>query len=57
VNFQVKMAWENGQRFHHAPRLLRPIRDFMFDRTPFLQKVVGDTNPREINKQLALITD
>ncbi|SHN46751.1 FAD-dependent oxidoreductase [Cryptosporangium aurantiacum] len=55
--FQVKMAYRNGQMFHHAPRLLRPVRDFLFDRTPFLQKVVGDTNPAEINKQLALITD
>jgi hypothetical protein len=29
----------------------------VFDHTPCLQKVVGDTNPVEINKQLALITD
>ena len=36
---------------------LQPLRDFVFDHTPFLQKVVGDTNPGEINKQLALITD
>ncbi|WP_138757255.1 FAD-dependent oxidoreductase [Modestobacter altitudinis] len=57
VNFQVKMAYRNGQMFHHAPRLLQPVRDFVFDHTPFLQKVVGDTNPQEINKQLALITD
>jgi 2-polyprenyl-6-methoxyphenol hydroxylase-like FAD-dependent oxidoreductase len=55
--FQVKMAYRNGQMFHHAPRLLRPVRDFFFDHTPFLQKVVGDTNPAEINKQLALIVD
>lgn len=57
VNFQVRMAWENGQRFHHAPRFVRPIRDFVFDHTPFLQRIVGDTNPREIYKQLALIVD
>jgi hypothetical protein len=36
---------------------VQPIRDLVFDHTPFLQKVVGDTNPTEINKQLALITD
>lgn len=38
------------------PRL-RPIRDFVFDHTPFLQKVAGDSNPREIINQLALIED
>ena len=54
---QVQMAWMNGKVFHHTPRLLQPVRDFVFDHTPFLQKVAGDTNPREINKQLALIED
>ena len=44
-----------GKVFHHAPAPLRPVRDALLDRTPFLQKVVGDSNPREINKQLALI--
>jgi 2-polyprenyl-6-methoxyphenol hydroxylase-like FAD-dependent oxidoreductase len=52
---QVQQAWLLGKVFHHAPRPLRPIRDFVFDHTPFLQKVAGDTNPREINTQLALI--
>ena len=54
---QVQMAWMNGKIFHHTPRLLQPVRDFVFDHTPLLQKVAGDTNPREINKQLALIED
>jgi 2-polyprenyl-6-methoxyphenol hydroxylase-like FAD-dependent oxidoreductase len=54
---QVQMAWMLGKVFHHAPAPLRPIRDFVFDHTPFLQKVAGDSNPREINKQLALIED
>jgi 2-polyprenyl-6-methoxyphenol hydroxylase-like FAD-dependent oxidoreductase len=52
---QVQMAWMLGKVFHHAPAPLRPLRDFFFDHTPFLQKVAGDSNPREINKQLALI--
>ncbi|MGY1802455.1 FAD-dependent oxidoreductase [Blastococcus sp. SYSU D00922] len=52
---QVQMAWMLGKVFHHAPAPLRPIRDFVFDHTPFLQKVAGDSNPREINQQLALI--
>jgi 2-polyprenyl-6-methoxyphenol hydroxylase-like FAD-dependent oxidoreductase len=54
---QVAMAWMNGKIFHHTPRLLQPVRDLVFDHTPFLQKVAGDSNPREINKQLALIGD
>lgn len=54
---QVRLAWLNGRIFHHIPRPLRPLRDFVFDHTPFLQKVVGDSNPREILKQLALIKD
>jgi hypothetical protein len=51
------MAYRNGtgRCFHHAPRLLQPLRDLVFDHTPLLQKVVGDTNLAEINKQLALI--
>ena len=51
------MAWVLGKVFHHAPAPLRPVRDLFFDHTPFLQKVAGDSNPREINKQLALIED
>ena len=54
---QVQMAWMLGKVFHHAPAPLRPVRDFVFDHTPFLQKVAGDSNPREINMQLALIED
>jgi 2-polyprenyl-6-methoxyphenol hydroxylase-like FAD-dependent oxidoreductase len=54
---QVQMAWMLGKVFHHAPAPLRPIRDFVFDHTSFLQKMAGDSNPREINKQLALIED
>jgi 2-polyprenyl-6-methoxyphenol hydroxylase-like FAD-dependent oxidoreductase len=54
---QVNMARMLGKVFHHAPAPLRPIRDFVFDHTPFLQKVAGDSNPREINQQLALIED
>ena len=54
---QVQQAWLLGKVFHHAPAPLRPLRDFVFDHTPFLQKVAGDSNPREINKQLALIED
>src|SRR3954452_15850094 len=52
---QVQMAWVLGKVFHHAPAPLRPVRDFVFDHTRFLQKVAGDSNPREINEQLALI--
>ncbi|MGY1643285.1 FAD-dependent oxidoreductase [Geodermatophilus sp. SYSU D00703] len=54
---QVRMAWINGKVFHHTPRLLRPLRDLVSDHTPLLQKVAGDSNPRAINEQLALIED
>ncbi|MFJ8107191.1 FAD-dependent oxidoreductase [Streptomyces sp. NPDC096132] len=54
---QVQQAWMLGKIFHHTPALLRPLRDLVFDHTPFLQMVAGDTNPKEINKQLALIED
>ncbi|WP_290051555.1 FAD-dependent oxidoreductase [Amycolatopsis solani] len=54
---QVQQAWILGKVFHHAPAPLRPLRDFVFDHTPFLQKVVGDANHGEISKQLALIED
>lgn len=54
---QVQQAWMLGKVFHHTPAPLRPLRDFVFDHTPFLQKVAGDSNPSEISKQLALIVD
>jgi len=31
---------------------LQPLRDFVFDPTPFLQKVSGDQTPSHILKQL-----
>ena len=44
-----------GKLFHHAPPPLQAVRDVVLDHTPFLQKVVGDSAPREILKQLAEI--
>ncbi|MEI4277837.1 FAD-dependent oxidoreductase [Klenkia terrae] len=52
---QVQQAYLLGKVFHHTPAALRPVRDFVFDHTPFLQKVAGDSNPKLINEQLALI--
>ena len=52
---QVQQAWLLGKVFHHAPAPLRPLRDLVLDHTPLLQKLAGDSNPREINEQLALI--
>ncbi|PPF35094.1 salicylate hydroxylase [Rathayibacter sp. AY1A2] len=49
---QVQSAYMLGRLFHHAPAPLRPIRDFLLDHTPFLQKQVGERNPREIMAQL-----
>lgn len=50
-------AYFTGRIFHHLPAPLRPLRDFIFDHTPFLQKMVGDDMPRHILSQLAEIED
>jgi 2-polyprenyl-6-methoxyphenol hydroxylase-like FAD-dependent oxidoreductase len=50
--FQVAMAYRLGKIFHHAPAIVRPGRDFVFDHSPFLQKMIGDGTPGEILKQL-----
>jgi 2-polyprenyl-6-methoxyphenol hydroxylase-like FAD-dependent oxidoreductase len=54
---QVQQAFILGKVFHHAPAPLRPVRDAILDRTPFLQKVVGETSPGEIVAQLAAIDE
>lgn len=48
----TEQARFNGRIFHHTPRLLQPLRDFIFDHTSFLQKVIGDATPSHILKQL-----
>ncbi|WP_294253799.1 NAD(P)/FAD-dependent oxidoreductase [uncultured Sphingomonas sp.] len=50
-------AYHTGRMFHHLPAPLRPIRDLVFDHTPFLQKMVGDDMPSHIVAQLAEIED
>ncbi len=50
--FQVDIAYKLGKIFHHVPAPVRPIRDLVFDRSPFLQKMIGETTPGEILKQL-----
>ncbi|MEV5842359.1 NAD(P)/FAD-dependent oxidoreductase [Streptomyces sp. NPDC051985] len=49
---QSQQAYILGQLFHRAPAPLRPVRDMVFDHTPLLQKVVGDSSPAQIVKQL-----
>jgi 2-polyprenyl-6-methoxyphenol hydroxylase-like FAD-dependent oxidoreductase len=49
---QVQQAFILGKVFHHAPAPLRPVRDFVLDHTPFLQKQVGERSPGEIIAQL-----
>ncbi|WP_375390263.1 FAD-dependent oxidoreductase [uncultured Amnibacterium sp.] len=49
---QVQQAYVLGQVFHHAPAPLRPVRDLILDRTPLLQKQVGERSPGEIIAQL-----
>lgn len=50
------LAYNSGRAFHHVPAPIRPLRDFIFDHTPLLQKVIGDSNPAEILAQLSAIT-
>lgn len=50
-------AYFTGRIFHHLPAPLRPLRDLVFDHTPFLQKMVGDDMPTHILAQLAEIED
>ncbi|MBU0794971.1 MAG: FAD-dependent monooxygenase [Alphaproteobacteria bacterium] len=50
-------AFQTGRMFHHLPAPLRPLRDLVFDHTPFLQKMVGDEMPKHILSQLAEIED
>lgn len=54
---QVESAYRLGQIFHHTPAVLRPVRDVLLDCTPFLQKQVGERNPREIVAQLEEMGD
>lgn len=49
---QVTQAFVLGQLFHHSPAALRPLRDLLLDRTPLLQKQVGERSPGEIVRQL-----
>jgi hypothetical protein len=41
------MALMLGKVILHTPAPLKPVRDFVFDQTPFLQKVAGNSNLRE----------
>lgn len=50
-------AYHTGRMFHHLAAPLRPIRDFVFDHSPLLQKMVGDEMPAHILSQLAEIED
>ncbi|MFV0374047.1 FAD-dependent oxidoreductase [Microbacterium sp.] len=49
---QVQQAYILGRMFHHAPAFLRPLRDFVLDHTPLLQKQIGARSPGEIVAQL-----
>ncbi len=53
----TETAYKTGRMFHHLPKPLRPLRDFVFDKTPFLQKMIGNDTPKHILSQLAEIED
>ena len=52
-----QQAYYTGKIFHRTPRLLRPLRDLVYDHTPLLQKIVGDATPAQILSQLDEIED
>jgi len=52
-----QQAYFTGKLFHHMPAALRPLRDLVFDHTPFLQRLIGDATPQHILSQLVEITD
>ncbi|MFH8253229.1 FAD-dependent oxidoreductase [Microbacterium sp. B2969] len=52
TTMQVQQAYILGKVFHHAPAPLRPLRDFVMDHTPMLQKQIGERSPHEIVAQL-----
>jgi 2-polyprenyl-6-methoxyphenol hydroxylase-like FAD-dependent oxidoreductase len=52
---QIKQAVVLGKHYPHDPQPLQAVRDAVLDRTPLLQKVVGESAPGEILKQLAEI--
>ncbi len=54
---QVQQAFILGKVFHHASAPLRVVRDVILDRTPLLQKVVGESSPGEIIAQLSAIDE
>lgn len=41
VNYQVEFARKLGNQFHYAPAPLAVLRDFVFDNTGILQKMVA----------------
>lgn len=51
----TESAYNVGRIFHHCPAPVRPIRDFLFDHTSFLQRMIGEKMPDHICAQLAEI--
>jgi len=47
-----QQAYFTGKLFHHAPPMLRPLRNLVLDHTPFLQWMIGDSMPQQIVSQL-----
>ena len=52
-----QQAYFTGKLFHRMPRPFQPIRDFIFDHTPLLQRIIGDATPAHILKQLSEIEE
>ena len=52
-----QQAYYTGFMFHRLPAPLRPLRDFIYDHTPLLQKVIGEATPGQILSQLREIDE
>jgi len=48
----TQQAFHTGRLFHHTPPILQPLRDWVFDNTSFLQRIIGDATPNHILQQL-----
>jgi hypothetical protein len=57
VNHHVEFARELGQRFHHAPYPVAKVRDFIFDHTKVLQKMIAKDYLADAEKMSLSMTE
>ncbi|GGN24466.1 MULTISPECIES: FAD-dependent oxidoreductase [Marinomonas] len=57
VNHHVEFARELGRRFHHAPYPVAKVRDFIFDHTKVLQKMIAKDYLADAEKMSLSMTE